>query len=121
MPKAISVDLRQRVLAAYDAGMRPVDVIRQFQVKAWWFYHLLRQRTERGSIEPKPRSGGPKPKLAGKEEALRKCVEQQPDITLEELRERLQLQVSLTTVHRALEQLHLSFKKKHARQRTASA
>ena len=120
MPRAISVDLRKRVLAAYDGGMRPADIVRQFQVKQWWFFNLVRERASRGTIEPLPPTGGPKRRLAGHEEALRKLVEQEPDLTLAELRQKLKLRVGISTLCRALQELNLTFKKNAARQRTAS-
>jgi transposase len=118
MPRAISVDLRARVLSAYDGGMRPVEIIEQFQVKEWWFYNLLRQRKERGTIEPKPPTGGPKSKLAGHEETLRKQVAAEPDLTLDELRDKLPFPIGRSTLGRALQQLQLTFKKNPSRQRT---
>ena len=36
MAKPYSVDLRVRVLADYDEGMRPVDVARRYRVTRGW-------------------------------------------------------------------------------------
>ena len=56
------------------------------------------QRAETGDIAPLRGKTGPKPKLAEHTDQLLKLVEEQPDATLEELRERLGVSVCLTTV-----------------------
>lgn len=120
MPKAYSVDLRTRVLAAYDQELRVVDIAERFQVKPWWVHKLVRQRKKTGSIDVLPRSGRPR-KLVDKEAALRKLVEDDPSSTLRELRDKLGLQISLMTLWRALQQMHLTLKKSPARHRTKTA
>jgi transposase len=113
MPKAYSMDLRQRVINAYDEGRMSVHQLAlRFHVKRWWIYKLLRQRGATGSIAPRQWTRGPKPKLAGDWERLRQGVREHPDATLEELRESLGLKVGLTTLWRALAELKLSWKKK---------
>ena len=121
MSAAYSMDLRQRVIAAYDEGRMSVHHLAlRFQVKRWWIYKLLRQRRATGSIAPCAGPRGPAPKLAGDRERLRKGVREHPDATLEELREHLGLEVSVSTLWRALEQLKLSFKKSPACRRTTT-
>ena len=60
--KAYSTDLRERVVAACDAGDATREQIAaRFSVSVPWIRKLLRQRRETGSIEPKPRGGGRPP------------------------------------------------------------
>lgn len=113
MPKSYSLDLRQRVVAAYDEGDRSVaQLATRFRVKRWWIYYLLCRRRETGSLAPCQWTPGPKPKLAEHRQRLRQAVQATPDATLEELREQLGLEVSLSTLWRTLADLKLSFKKK---------
>jgi len=84
MPKAFSVDLRERVLADYDEGARPVDLAVKYRVCERWVFKLLKQRQDTGSIEPLHGKTGPKPKLGELLDHLRALVEQRPDATLEE-------------------------------------
>lgn len=114
MAKAYSMDLRQRVVAACDEGKLPVSqVARHFRVKRWWIYDLLRLRRETGSILPRQGRRGPKHKLAPHHrERIGKQVQANPDATLEEIREQLGLDVSLTTLWWALDDMKVSFKKK---------
>jgi transposase len=50
---AYSLDLRQRVVRAYDRGIAPDEVATQFDVSLAWVYRLVQRRRETGSIEPR--------------------------------------------------------------------
>ena len=121
MGKAYSMDLRERVVAAYDEGTRPSVIVRQFRVSKAWVYRLLQRRRENGSIEPLRGQPGRKSKLKPHMEELRKQVEDNPDATLEELREKLSIKVGMGTLWRALRALKFTLKKSHARRRTRTA
>ena len=114
MAKAYSVDLRERVLADYDAGARPVDLRVKYRVSERWVFKLIQQRREIGSIEPLEGKPGPKPKLGEHFEELRILVARRPDATLEELRQELPVQVCLTTVWNTLQGLEITLKKSHS-------
>jgi len=116
MAKAFSLDLRQRVLAAYDEGdISVMELTRRFRVKRWWIYKLLRQRRDTGSIAPLPRLPGRKRKLAGYEKRIRQAIQKNPDASLEELRRYLGVQVALSTLWRTLRGMRITLKKSHAR------
>jgi transposase len=111
--KSYSLDLRQRVLAAVDAGqLNRGQIARLFAVSTAWIRRLVQRRRQAGSIAPLPHHGGPAPKLGA--EPLRRLgelVRAQPDATLQELRTRLGEPVSVMTVCRALRRLRLPLKK----------
>jgi len=109
------VDLRSRVLDDYDRGMRPVDLARQYRVDRSWIYKLISQRRETGHIEPLKGERGPQPKLKTYYEQLQKIVVHCPDATLEELRQKLGIDVGISTLWRALDELKLTLKKSHSR------
>lgn len=110
--EAYSLDLRKRVLAACDAGKGTKEVARLFEVSPAWVRRLKQRRRELNTIEPLPRKNGPDPKLTPLHRTrLRQAVEQQPDITLAELKHKLKLSASVPTICRALRSLGLSFKK----------
>ena len=111
---AYSIDLRERVLADFDAGMGNDAVARKYRVSSRWVYKLRRQRTETGEIAPRRGKTGPKPKLAAHVEQLAQLVEEQPDATLNELRQRLGVPVSLTTLWTTLKKLGVTLKKSPA-------
>lgn len=114
MPKPFSVDLRERVLADYDEGARPVDLAVKYRVCERWVFKLLKQRRDLGSIEPLKGKTGPKPKLGEHLDQLRDLVNQNPDATLEELRKQLPVQVCIQTVWNALQRLEITLKKSPA-------
>lgn len=110
--KAYSVDLRKRVLADCDAGVRTRDVASKFQVSESWVRRLKQHRRERGTIAPKPRSGGRPRKISGsREKRLKQLLKQHPDATLHELHRRLRLKCSVSTIHLAVIRSGMSFKK----------
>ena len=117
MPIAYSTDLRQRVIEAYEAKEgSPRQIAERFQVSLSFVRDLRRRKRETGTVEPKPRSGGTVPKLNASElPIVEQLVEAQPDALLRELcerfAERTTIRVSLSTMHRAVEQLNLSYKK----------
>lgn len=70
-------------------------------------------------MTPKRRGGYRRSRLEGHDELLRECIAQQPDVSLEELRERLagqlDLHIGLTALWHRLEKLGLSYKKNATR------
>ena len=121
MPKAYSVDLRERVLMDVDSGLLPIEVAARFRVARSWVHKIIRQRRETGCIKPRRGKTGPKPKLAGRTEELKDLVSQYPDATLKELREKLNLDVSLTLIWYTLRNLGLTLKKSTSCRRAKSA
>lgn len=118
MPTAYSTDLRQRVIEAIDAkeGSQR-QLAERFKVSLSFVRDLRRRNRETGTVEPKPRRGGTVPKLnASQLPIVEQLVKAQPDALLRELcerfAERTTIRVSLSTMHRAVEQLSLSYKKK---------
>ncbi len=115
MGVAYSIDLRERVLLDLDAGASKASIARKYRVSTRWVYKLQKQREETGDIAPRRGKTGPKRKLAEHAERLTELVQEQPDASLNELRERLDVVVGVTTVWRALRALGVTFKKGSAR------
>jgi transposase len=118
---AYSVDLRERVLAAVDAGEGTQEQIaKRFRVTARWIRKLLALRAQTGSIAPKPKTGGRKHLIQGEAaETLRGAVAERPDATLEELREAIGFSGCLMTVWRALRRLGITLKKSRCRPKSS--
>ena len=108
-----SMDLRERVVQAIDAGEGTQEQIaRRFRVSSRWIRSLLARRSAIGSIGPKPKVGGRKQLIQGEAaEALRAAVRDAPDATLEELRATIGFGGCLMTVWRAIERLKITRKK----------
>lgn len=117
-----SLDLRQRVMKAYDQGHWSVSQLAErFDVGVWWIHKLKRQRKQEGSLAiGKGKVGQPR-SLQGKAIGrLEKYVDRHPDATLEEIRESLGFTCTSVTIHNTLRRLGYRYKKNAASQRTRS-
>ena len=66
-----------------------------------------------GSYEAKKNSGGTPRKLSEKDEQrIQQAINDRPDITLAEIKEKFNLQVSIPTIHRAVGRIEATVKKK---------
>lgn len=108
------MDLRDRVVAACDAGVwTREEVAEQFGVCTAWIRRLLQRRRERGSYAPLNGKRGPKPKFSGAGlQRLEGLVAEQPDATLEELRDRSGVACSVMTILNTLNRLGYRRKKR---------
>jgi len=117
--KAYSLDLRQKILDAYDRGdISQRTLAKRFGVSLGFLVKLLKQRRETGQIGPKIRRSQTPTKLNAEQlNLLAELVEAQPDATLDELRQqvyaRTQVLISVPTTDRMLRQkLNITVKKK---------
>jgi transposase len=115
--RAYSLDLRERVVAAYEKGGQSIaEIAAQFSVGQTFLKKMLRQKRQSGSLERLPSRAGAKKVLSEVHRRwLSKQVKEQPDATLVELQEGLQktqqVRVSRATVSRELQGLRLPRKK----------
>ena len=109
MAAPYSDDLRDRVLACYDRGMKTKQIVEVFQVSPAWARRIKQCRRETGRVRPLP-TGGKRPRKIDPTR-LAELVALQPDATLKELRERLGVTCALSSIWAALGKLRLSFKK----------
>jgi transposase len=112
--KPLSQDLRDRVIAALEAGDATQQQIAQrFRVSLSWVKKIWTRYGATGSAAARPNGGGPTPKLTTQHKALlADLVKEQPDATLAELKERTGAPVSQGWLCRVLQQLGLPRKKK---------
>ena len=116
MASPYSQDLRDRVLAAYDRGMSTKEIAAIFEVSRSWARRLKQRRRETGETAARPMGGATVVKID--RDRLAELVREQPDATLEELRQRLGVQCSISAVCMAIKELGLSFKKRRSTPRS---
>ena len=116
-----SMDLRKRVLKAWDAGLDAESVATRYDVSRAWVHRLVQRRRETGSIAPRKQTKFRRRVLAGQEERLAALIAARPDATLIEIREALPTSAALSTLWRAIDQLDLTVKKNRTRRRTTPA
>jgi transposase len=113
--KTLSVDLRERILASYDAreGTRE-EIADRYRVSLGMVKKLLQQRRKTGDIRPRHHYSGRKPKILDPHRRrMRYLLSRQPDLTLAELRAATALSCSLPAIHYALVAMNLTYKKRH--------
>ena len=118
MGKPYSLDLRERICAYVAKGNSARSAGRLFGVSAATAVRFAAEYRAQGSAVPKPqgRPAGRFGKLAPHTDFLQDIVRAEPDITLKELAAALSethdVNVQLSSLHRALERAGLSYKKR---------
>lgn len=112
--RTISLDLRERIIAAYDGGEGTRDEIaRRFRVSLGMVKKLLQQRRHTGDIAARHHRAGRKPLiLAGHQRQIRSLLSKKVDLTLRELRSAMGLKCSLQAIHVVLEKMDMTLKKR---------
>ncbi len=114
-----SMDLRQRVARAWDAGLDAEGVAAKYDVSRAWVHRLIQRRRETGSLAPRKQTKFRRRALAeAEEQRLAALITARPDATLAELRDGLPTSAALSTLWRAIDRWQLTVKKNGARRRT---
>ena len=115
MPKALSMDLRSRVLAAVDSGLSCQAAARHFGVSAASAIRWAAHRRRDGSFAPKQQGGDRRSAAIEAHAALiRSLVDEMVDITLIELQAALAergVQAGVGSLWRFLRRHDLTLKK----------
>lgn len=115
MARPLSLDLRERIVQAVEAGSSRREAAEQFAVSDSCAIKLLQRWTRTGSVAP-GKIGGSKPyALTHHEGEVRALLAAQPDITLEELKARLAdkgIVVGRSSVDRFLKAMGVTRKKR---------
>ena len=110
MPRAFSLDLRRRILDDVLGGMTYAQAARTYSVSA----EFVRRFQATREIEARPPIPRVVPFHRKHEAAIRTIVAECPSLTLQQLRVKLGLSVSIGTLWHALQTLKLTFKKKRS-------
>jgi transposase len=116
MAKPYSQDLRDRVLQAYDRGMKTKQIAEVFNVSPSWARRVNQRRRETGETAHR-KMGSPGITIVDRDQ-LAALIREHPDATLAELRSRLGVQCALSTLCMALKKMGLTFKKKRSTRRS---
>jgi transposase len=114
--KTLSLDLRERIVGAYDEqeGTRE-EIARRFRVSLGMVKKLLQQRRQTNELGHRHRYSGRKAKILPEyRDKLTTLVAAQPDLTLEQIRQKLTMSCSVPAVHYALVALGLTYKKRRS-------
>jgi transposase len=124
MSKSLSVDLRDRVVAAIDEGMSCRRAAARFGVSASSAIRWRSLKLKRGDVRPGPLGGDRRSgRIEGHSALILSLLEQKPDATLAELRAGLGARgigVGMGTLWRFFDRRRITLKKSR-RTRTSKA
>jgi transposase len=117
--KTLSLDLRERILASYDAGKGTrQEIADRYNVSLGMVKKLLSRRRQTGDINSWYTHCGRKPYFTEElRKQIKELIRKQKDITLEGIRGSLNLNCSLPAIYYVLRDMNLTLKKNAARQR----
>jgi len=122
MPRPLSNDLRKRIIDAKLRGDTEEKISAEKEVNKSTITKLWALYQKTGSYQARPNPNGRKPALSTQQlEQIAEKINEQPDITLQELIDELSLPVCVSALCRTVNgKLGLRFKKNAARRRTES-
>ncbi len=117
MTKAISKEVREKIVRAYEKGYGTVAELAEiFEITDRVIYKYLRQYQETGDLTPQKQPGRPSILTEANLAIIKGFVERSPDSTLEEYREAFYketgIEVTIVTIHNACKALNLRRKKR---------
>jgi transposase len=117
MPKPLSMDLRERIVQAVEAGLSRRAAADKFAVSASCVIKLMQRHRADGTVAPRKFGGHMRPALEPHYARIGDLVAATPDITIDELRAQLAAEgiaTSRSPLGRCLLALKLTRKKRHA-------
>ena len=106
-------EARELLVQGYEATHDAKGISKAYSVSERTVYRLVSQKRRTGSTALQVSRRGWKPVLSEEDrENIRQCIDERPDITIEEIREELNLSPSYSTVERAINAMGYTLKKK---------
>jgi len=113
-------EARELLVKGYETTHDVEGIAKAYSVSKWTVYRLAEQKRKTGSVELRTSQRGRKAVLtAADKENIRHCIDADLSITIDEIREKLNLSASYSTVERAIKAMGYTLKKKslHASER----
>ena len=106
-------EARELLVQGYKATHDAEGIAKAYSVNKWTVYRLVEQKRRTGSVALRTNQRGRKQILTAEDkENIQCCIDENPDITIEEIREKLNLSASYSTVERAVDAMGYTLKKK---------
>ncbi len=106
-------EAREVLVKAYEKTENAKEIAECFGVDTSTVYRLFRQKKATGSVKLKTNKRGRKLSLSSEDLSnIDKAIQKQPDITIEEIIEKLDLHVTNETVRKAVIKMGYVYKKK---------
>jgi len=118
MPMPLSKEMRELIIYHKKTGAKNTEISKWLQITTKSVQRIWKLYKEKNTIAPKPHNKGRKSAFCEKKmEKIRTKIAEQPDITLDELVEEFNLNISISALSRKLTKLDLTFKKRRYFQR----
>jgi putative transposase len=122
MPKPLSQEVRENIIHHKKNGVKNKEISKWLRVTERSIKRIWKLYKEQNTIAPKVYKTGRKPAFCDKKlEKITAKIAEQPDITLEEIVEYFNLNISISALSRKLTKLDLTFKKRRFFQKNNSA
>ena len=119
----LSNEAREMMIKAYEKTGNAKEVAECYGIDVSTVYRLERQKKRTGSVKLRTNQRGRKPLLSQEDLSnIDKTIQEQPDITIDEIIKKLNLNASNETVRTAVIKMGYTYKKKsfHASERERS-
>jgi len=117
--KPISNEKRELIITAKKRGEKEEDITKWLGISVRSVSRIWKLYNETESVQPKKRPGRKSSLDEAKIEQIRNAVKQQPDLTLEELIDKLSLPIRKSRLAVILTHMNLSFKKRRYMQKNS--
>jgi transposase len=122
MPAPLPKEVREKIIIHKQNGEKESDIAKWLLINKSTVTKIWRQYREENTIENKAHQRGRKPAFSSEKlEEITSKIREQPDITLEELVDHFELDISVSALSRKLSKLNLTFKKRRYSQKNNSA
>lgn len=121
MGRALSMDLRTRIVADWDRGLPALAIAQKYSVARRTVNNLVHLRERTGALQPIPRKRERPLRLLPRKQEILEAIQAEPGITLQRLKAQLHLSIAISSLWTTLRRWGLRLKKSPARGRTAAA
>jgi len=111
--KPISNEKRELIIAGKKRGKAEEEISEWLEISVRSVSRIWKLYNETESIQPKKRHGKKSSLDDAKIQQIQSTVKEQPDITLDELIDKLELPIKKSRLAVILARMNLSFKKRH--------
>ncbi len=106
-------EARELLVKGYEKSHDVAGIAQAYSVSVRTVYRRVRKKRETGSVALRTSQRGRKPVLTAEDKTkIRQCLDEKPDSTINEIREKLALCASYSTVERAIKAMGYTLKKK---------
>lgn len=113
MMKMLSTEVRELMVKAYEKSHNATEVARNFSVSRTTVYDHVKRMRETGTVAVQTNKRGRKPILNQQQlNEIADTIINQPDITIREIKEKLDLPVSEENIREKVIQMGFVYKKK---------